>query len=112
MKYENGGLVECQGQGTTTGGIIMTRQNQSISEKTCHITTFSTINSTLSSLRQYHIGLKFNMVYHRAVLGPILFLIYINDFPLALNNSAVPILFAHDTSILVTDKNADMLDPN
>jgi hypothetical protein len=45
-----------------------------------------------------------------SVLGPVLFLIYINDLPLAINNSSVPILFADDTSILVTDKNLDMLD--
>jgi hypothetical protein len=37
-------------------------------------------------------------------------MIYINDLPLALNDSSTPILFADDTSILVTDNNFDILD--
>ena len=44
-----------------------------------------------------------------SVLGPVLFLIYINDLPLAINNISTPILFADDTSILITDKNIDIL---
>jgi hypothetical protein len=37
-----------------------------------------------------------------SVLGPLLFLQYINDFPLAINKSSTPILF-DDTSIVITD---------
>jgi hypothetical protein len=39
------------------------------------------------------------------VLGPLLFLLYINDLPNAISHKAIPILFADDTSILITGHN-------
>ena len=42
------------------------------------------------------------------VLGPLLFLIYINDLPLA-SKSAATILFADDTNALYTGKTYDEL---
>jgi hypothetical protein len=44
-----------------------------------------------------------------SVLGPVLFLMYINDLPMAVNDISIPILFADDTSVLVIDKNPDEL---
>ena len=38
-------------------------------------------------------------------LGPLLFLLYINDLPNAVTHNALPILFADDTSILITSHN-------
>jgi hypothetical protein len=40
-----------------------------------------------------------------SVLGPLLFLVFINDLPKFINDKSVPILFADDTSILVSHLN-------
>jgi hypothetical protein len=45
-----------------------------------------------------------------SIVGPTLFLIYINDLPMAINDISIPILFADDTSVLVIDENLDELD--
>ena len=42
-----------------------------------------------------------------SVLGPLLFLIYINDFPLSINKLADTILFADDTSIVISNTNPE-----
>jgi hypothetical protein len=39
------------------------------------------------------------------ILGPLLFLLYINDLPKTINNKTIPILLADDTSLLVTSPN-------
>ena len=40
-----------------------------------------------------------------SVLSPLLFLLYINDLPKVLSHNASPILFADDTSIIITGHN-------
>ena len=42
---------------------------------------------------------------HHSILGPLLFLAYLNDLPKAIEYKAIPILFAYDTSVLITGPN-------
>jgi hypothetical protein len=44
-----------------------------------------------------------------SILGPILFLIYINDLPLGINTYSKPVLFADDLSVFIAAKNLNDL---
>ena len=61
---------------------------------------------------------KFNKVYSKwehikhgvpqgSVLGPLIFLIYINDFSSIISKIANPVLFADNTSIIITHTNPE-----
>jgi hypothetical protein len=42
-----------------------------------------------------------------SILGPLLFIIYINDLPPTINALSEPILFTDDTSVIISSKNFD-----
>ena len=44
-------------------------------------------------------------VLQRSILWPLLFITYINDLPLRTNSVSEPILFAGDTSIIISSRN-------
>jgi len=47
-----------------------------------------------------------------SILGPLLFLVYINDLPKAIEHTIISILFAYDTIILITSPNNIQLQNN
>ena len=46
------------------------------------------------------------------VLGPLLFLMHVSDLPKTVDDKTVPILFAHDTSIIVKSHNSKYFQTN
>ena len=48
-------------------------------------------------------GILKHGVPQRSILGPILFLVYINVLPFRINSLAEPILFADDTSVIISN---------
>ena len=43
-----------------------------------------------------------------SILGPLLFIVYMNDLPSGVNHLTSPIIYADDTSVLVSDKDLEV----
>jgi len=65
-----------------------------------HITNSYLNSNTVSKWTKIKYG-----VPQGSILGPLLFLVYINDLPKAIEHKALPILFGDNTSILLTSAN-------
>jgi hypothetical protein len=60
-------------------------------------------NSTQNLVSDW--GILKHGVPQGSILGPLLFLVYINDLPFRINSRAEPILFADDTSVIISNRN-------
>jgi hypothetical protein len=72
------------------------------------VTRIKRVSITNNALNQNHFS-TWQEIKHGvpqgSILDPLLFLFYINDLPKAVHVKAIPILFADDTSILITSPN-------
>jgi hypothetical protein len=50
-----------------------------------------------------------NGIPYGSILGPLLFLMYIDDLPYGIYHTAKPVIYADDTSALVTARNINEL---
>jgi hypothetical protein len=66
--------------------------------------TNSLLTETISKWTKIKCG-----VPQGSILGPLLFLLHMNDLPKTVKHKALPILFADDTSILITSPNSNQL---
>jgi hypothetical protein len=47
-----------------------------------------------------------------SILGPLLFLLYVNNIPNVISNISNPVLYADDTSLIITNSKSQMFEKN
>ena len=71
---------------------------------------------TVKDIKRNKVSSKWEHVKHRvpqgSILVPLLFVIYINDLSLTISKIANPILFADDTSIIISSTNPEEFKSN
>jgi hypothetical protein len=59
--------------------------------------------------RHLRLEYKYWKLHQGSILGPLIFLIYINDLPYIINKTLKPVLYEDDTSILCVNSNPSEL---